>query len=884
MRTDIFKNTKGKSAFVVAFFALIFAATTLNAANRYSVASGNWNSTGTWSATSGGTSGVSVPGSGDNVFLENGHTVTVTAAADFGTLSFTTTGIPATLTINSGITLTGHGLVTLLCGASPGSTINGDGTLKLGGNVTVTDDNTGTTGATISTLVDLGGSTRTFTVATHTNNITYDLTISGIISDGGGSAGITKNGGGKLVLSGHNTYTGAVTISEGQVNVQDDQGLGTIAGGVTVYQTGYNNSRLELESTTGVTIGAEPLSLSGEGGGQSFGALMSWNGNNIYGGPITLTSLTRIDSYVTSRTLTLTNTINIGTYQLLIQGPSTNENNLISGVISGTGQVQKVGVGTWKLSAANTFTGGFQLLNGKLIINNPHALGSLPGSFQIGGVGNTPTIDNTSGSSITTLDYPMGWYNDFTFTGTNPLNLGIGAVTTGTVKVTVSGAGLLTVGGVISGTPGTLTKAGSGTLTLSGNSTFSGGMTIINGTLNINSNTAIGTGTFTISAGKIDNTSGSLKTLTNNNVQNWNGNFTYTGTDDLNLGTGAVSMNASRQVTTNGGTLTVGGVISGSGFGLTKAGAGTMTLTGTNTFSGGTNLNAGTLNINHSSALGDVAGTFTINGGKIDNTSAGDITTSNYPLALNGDFTYNGSPPHNLNLGTGAVSLSADRQITITAGTLTMGGILNDNTKSITKAGSGTLSFGSQDKTLKSLTISSGTLVSTSGTMNLAGNFVNIATFMHNDGTLIFNGTGVQTINSGGSSFFNLSITNTGGTCTASTNAITSAESFTTIAGSTLDMAANALSVNTVIHSGTLLTQNTSLTPITAGKTWGGTVEYNAATGGQTVVAGTYYDLIMGNTSGLQMVSGNINAQHVLDIKPGGNLTNPSGKIVTVGL
>jgi hypothetical protein len=50
-----------------------------------------------------------------------------------------------------------------------------------------------------------------------------------------------------------------------------------------------------------------------------------------------------------------------------------------------------------------------------------------------------------------------------------------------------------------------------------------------------------------------------------------------------------------------------------------------------------------------------------ISGGTIDNTSAGAITTVNYPLALNGDFTFTGT--QNLNLGTGATTLSADRQI-----------------------------------------------------------------------------------------------------------------------------------------------------------------------------------------------------------------------------
>src|SRR4029077_18849597 len=98
--------------------------------------------------------------------------------------------------------------------------------------------------------------------------------------------------------------------------------------------------------------------------------------------------------------------------------------------------------------------------------------------------------------------------------------------------------------------------------------------------------------------------SGGAITLSNNNAQAWNADFAFTGTQNLNLGTGAVTLGASRTVTVNGSTLTVGGVISGSGFSLTKAGSGTLTLSGANTYTGGTTLNAGTLNINNASALG----------------------------------------------------------------------------------------------------------------------------------------------------------------------------------------------------------------------------------------------------------------------------------------
>ena len=149
------------------------------------------------------------------------------------------------------------------------------------------------------------------------------------------------------------------------------------------------------------------------------------------------------------------------------------------------------------------------------------------------------------------------------------------------------------------------TKSGTGTTTLSGANTFSGGVTLNAGGLNINnsgtnsSNSAIGTGPFTINGGTIDNTSSGNVTLATNNSQNWNGDFTYAGgggTKSLNLGTGAITPNASRTITVNAFILYVGGAIGdingGGAFSLTKAGTGYLYLSGASTYTGTTtNLN-----------------------------------------------------------------------------------------------------------------------------------------------------------------------------------------------------------------------------------------------------------------------------------------------------
>jgi len=240
----------------------------------------------------------------------------------------------------------------------------------------------------------------------------------------------------------------------------------------------------------------------------------------------------------------------------------------------------------------------YTLSGGSLYLNSGGVIQSL------GGNGNhTDTI-----STAIRIDGENGTAT-FTAGATSPSSvLSIGAVTGNSSGANVStltlngvNTNLNVITGIIgdgaSGGKLALVKGGSGTWVLSGANTFTGGLTLNAGTLTLQNATALGggAGTFAIAGGTLDSGTVNL-VLTANNPQNWNGNFAFTGTQNLNLGTGAVAMNASRQVTVNTNTLTVGGVISGAGFGLTKAGAGTLTLNGSavNTFNGGLTVNGGT--------------------------------------------------------------------------------------------------------------------------------------------------------------------------------------------------------------------------------------------------------------------------------------------------
>ncbi|MGH8100085.1 MAG: autotransporter-associated beta strand repeat-containing protein [Chthoniobacterales bacterium] len=512
---------------------------------------------------------------------------------------------------------------------------------------------------------------------------------------------------------------------------------------------------------------------------------------------------------------------------------------VISGVISSTNNVTiaKEGAGTLTLSGTNTYAGGTALNAGTLNINNASALGT--GAFTIAS-GSNGVIDNTTAGAITlTTNNAQAWNGDFTFTGTQSLNLGTGAVTLGASRTVTVNANNLTVGGVISGSGFGLTKAGNGALTLSGANTYTGGTTLNAGTLNINSATALGTGAFTINGGTINNTTAGAITLTNNNAITLGANFTFGGTQNLNLGTGAITNAGNRTITLNGtnSTLTLGGIMTntsgaaqtttvngagntlslggytlssqsdvingtgnvniagvisdgGKGAGsLTYGGGGVLTFGGANTYTGGTTLSSGTLNINNagsggkSSAIGK--GTLTINGGTIDNTSGGAIALStNNNVTVGGNFAFGGT--NNLDFGGGKVSSGGNYTITLngTNSTLTFGGGLNSTlsvgqTTTVNGAGN-TLSLGGY-------TLNSGNQVDT---INGSGN-VNITGVVSSGGKstgsgLTYSGTGVLTF--GGANTYTGATTVNSGTLlvngsTASGSAVSVNNSGTTLGG-----------------------------------------------------------------------------------------------------
>jgi autotransporter-associated beta strand protein len=324
------------------------------------------------------------------------------------------------------------------------------------------------------------------------------------------------------------------------------------------------------------------------------------------------------------------------------------------------------------------------------------------GTVTFGTITNTQRIGLALGGS-------QSWTNNSSNTlAMLPNNVGT-SLNLGSNTLTFAGSGNITTGkGIISGSGGSIIKNGDGSLTLgtsdAGAQIFTGGVTLNAGTLTLGAATALGTGALTITGGTIDVLVSN--TTPNNNAQNWNGNFTFAGTNTWNTGTGAVTMNASRQVTVNASTMTVGGVIgeSASGFGLTKAGAGTLALNGANTFTGTTTVKAGTLllgaagSISNALVLGDSVGATSgtlnvtskasfsqsnVSGNGLLNIGAGKTITVNGlapgfsigKIDVTGNLTLTGSNVMEL-AGIGGVA-GTDHDNSTISGILTYGGLLS---------------------------------------------------------------------------------------------------------------------------------------------------------------------------------------------------------------
>ncbi|ECE8693280.1 AIDA autotransporter-like protein ShdA, partial [Salmonella enterica subsp. enterica serovar Kedougou] len=447
-----------------------------------------------------------------------------------------------------------------------------------------------------------------FAVNTVLENV--DATLDPASATGWDGTSLIKQGAGTLILNAENTYTGGTTISGGTLVATNVDALGS--GDVT------DDATLELN-----TGGTFDNAISGSGQVVKSGdETLTLSGTNTYSG----------GTLISGGTLVASNVEALGTGDVTNDAVlELNTGGTFDNAISGSGQVVKSGDKMLTLSGANSYSGGTLISDGTLVASNVEALGT-------GDVTNNATLElntggdftnNISGSGqvVKSGDKMLTLSGSNTYTGGTTINDGMLVATSvealGSGDVTNDAVLALNTGGDFAnniGGTGSVVKSGDETLTLSGSNTYTGGTLISSGTLVANDVNALGTGDVTDNATLMLNTGGDFinniggtgrveksgdDTLTLSGTNSYTGGTTISGgtlvaTNVEALGTGDVTNNATLELNT-GGDFTNN--ISGSGQ-VVKSGDETLTLSGANSYTGGTLISSGTLVANDVNALG----------------------------------------------------------------------------------------------------------------------------------------------------------------------------------------------------------------------------------------------------------------------------------------
>ncbi len=548
-----------------------------------------------------GTTNVSLPGTvnpGAVIFANNNSTYTISGAGSISGLgSVTIQGAGTTILTNNN-------------NYSGGTFIN-SGTLQIG--------NGGATGSITGNVANNG------TLAFNRSN---SLLITGAIS---GTGNLVQAGTGTTILTGNNTFTGTTLINTGALQIGNGGSVAAFSGSVV------NNTTLAFNVSNATSISA---TISGTGSVTAIGAggttLPVFSGSNTYSG----------GTYINKGGIAITNVNALGTgpiYVGLNANPATSYTSVEPNFLDTTAISGGTIANNIVLPAGN--------FPGTPFDPNSNDYYAIMQSGASAGADQTTLSGLISGGSPDTIFYlnnNTGGNSQSLWSITNPNNsfVGVVRVNRGSLAVTSDGAlgpdtnpvyfydnpgatlqfqysgdfghpigdgqnnvvlntegNSVNLTGVVFGTTGFIVQ-GLGTLSLAGANTVQGGFDLQGSTLNINNANALGTGTLQIDQfqgvfnSTIDNTSGAPITVVTNNNQVWTSDFTFTGTNSLNLGTGNVTMtNGTRTITVAANTLTVGGAISdgGHGYGLTLNGPGTLVLGGANSYTGGTQVNSGTL-------------------------------------------------------------------------------------------------------------------------------------------------------------------------------------------------------------------------------------------------------------------------------------------------
>jgi fibronectin-binding autotransporter adhesin len=512
----------------------------------------------------------------------------------------TTTAPAATLIWNPTLSSTG---VVDGAGAWDGTTTNwSDGAANTNWSDATPDSAVfGATNGTAGTVTNIGArtvggitfnaaSSETYTISGGTLLLSGDATITAntnatIGSVLSGSASLTKAGNGTLTLTATNTYTGGTTVNGGILSLETGGGAGIIRGSLTINSGGtvaagggWSLGYISGTCVNRIAINGGVLQFGAVGGGASAtnitmtggaitGAAFDWfNGINSTPSITTVGSTTTatISGGINLRlgaSGTLTFNVVQGTapegVDLLVSGPIAN------GALAPVGgNVIKSGAGTMVLSGTNTYTGWTSIAGG--------------GTLVIGGVGK---LGNGS--------YANNIYIDGVFCYNSSASQTLSGQIYHTGAVAKAGDGMLTLSSALNSWSGGTTISG-GTLKMSGAGVLgatTGILTVASGTLDLNG-TSQTVGLFS-GAGVVGNSSAISCTLTVGSGASGSADFSGVVTDSL-------------------GTLS-----------LAKRGAGTLTLSGANTYHGMTSINGGTLRLGASGTLNS-QNNLTMSGGVLD--------------------------------------------------------------------------------------------------------------------------------------------------------------------------------------------------------------------------------------------------------------------------
>jgi len=433
-----------------------------------------------------------------------------------------------------------------------------------------------------------------------TNGNYYPITFASSLS---GSGGLTKTGGGTLIFLNSNSYSGVTTVNGGTLQIDNGgsiatPGLGSIvissggnvaldrsdsyvlgnsfSGAGTLYQMGSGTATLAGNSTgVGITVNNGALTLAGNNAG--LGSLVVTGA-----GVLTIAGST-----------TATQSLNVATQNgdsalvNILPGSSFTSTGLAVGSASGgTGTINMSGgtvneVNGMSVGAAVGAVGIMNMSGGVVNVPNWLLIGGIYPGGQVSGIFNiSGGLVHVSGGGNVSLGTFQGNAGTLSVSGgtvqsDNSIYVGDGD---GTGMMTVSGGLVIANSGVLLGRYNYSASDSSGIVNLQGGRLRTSGVALTGGT-----------GAFNFSGGTLENAVGA--------------NLSVTMPVNLS-GPGIVDIDNGQT-----GAFTSAAPIDGSGS-LYKLGGGTLTLSGSGTYTGGTNVFAGALIVTSPNGIKDGSNLF----------------------------------------------------------------------------------------------------------------------------------------------------------------------------------------------------------------------------------------------------------------------------------